>query len=485
MSSKHALQRLASLIALGLATAAAATPAAAAISLVATGSLSGALHDLSGQSAPLENGIAGDLLGGMGSALAWAGGNTFIALPDRGPNATAWNSAIDNTASFIPRLQTVQLSLNASAGGALPYTLGAKLNATTLLYSASALNYGSAPSLSKDGKNYFTGRSDAFGAGGSLNSSNARLDPEGLRLSNDGRSVFVSDEYGPAVYQFDRATGARLKSFVLPANLGISQQNAQGALEIANNTSSGRVTNKGMEGLAITPDGKTLMGFMQSPLAQDGGDGGAANRFISIDIATGATKQFAYNNYDPITKKNYNSSEILALNDHEFLVLERDGKGLGDDSTAKFKSIYKVDLANAADVSSISGESNLLALAPAKSLFLDLKQALNAQGISDAQIPAKLEGMSFGEDIMVGGVLKHTLYIANDNDFLASSPKGLNNPNQWYVFAFSDADLNGSAFVPQQISAVPEPGSYALLLAGLMAGIPLAAARRRKAGKGH
>ena len=32
------------------------------------------------------------------------------------------------------------------------------------------------------------------------------------------------------------------------------------------------LTNKGMEGLAITPDGKTLVGAMQSPLIQDGGD---------------------------------------------------------------------------------------------------------------------------------------------------------------------------------------------------------------------
>ena len=41
-----------------------------------------------------------------------------------------------------------------------------------------------------------------------------------------------------------------------------------GAFEIANNT-SGRVANKGMEGLAITPDGRTLVGIMQNALIQD------------------------------------------------------------------------------------------------------------------------------------------------------------------------------------------------------------------------
>ena len=116
-----------------------------------------------------------------------------------------------------------------------------------------------------------------------------------------------------------------------------------------------------MEGLAITPDGKTLVGFEQSPLIQDGGDGGRANRIVTIDVATGATHEYVYDNFLDDTRKAYNSSEILALNNHEFLVLERDGKGLGDGSTAVVKRIYKIDLAGATDVSDLSGEATLLA----------------------------------------------------------------------------------------------------------------------------
>jgi len=68
----------------------AATAQAAEPVLIAVGSISGVYEDFATQtSAPLENGIAGNLLGGMGSALATAGGNLFIALPDRGPNAKA------------------------------------------------------------------------------------------------------------------------------------------------------------------------------------------------------------------------------------------------------------------------------------------------------------------------------------------------------------------------------------------------------------
>lgn len=465
-----------SLICLALSSLFAASSAHAAVTLIANGSLTGssagAYADLSGLTGTLENGVAANLLGGLGSGLAWAGGNTFIALPDRGPNANPYNSSVDDTSSYIPRLQTLSLTLTPNApGSALAFNLSTKLTATTLLSSPTALNYGvnGAPTQNTANQFFFSGRSDNFAAGLSSNPNNARLDPEGIRVSNDGKSVFISDEYGPYVYQFDRATGQRIRSFELPANLAISNLSSNGATEISGNT-SGRVANKGMEGLAITPDGKTLVGFMQSALLQDGGDGAQANRIVTIDIATGATKEFAYNN--KIGSKNYNSSEILAVNDHEFLVLERDGKGLGDGSSAAVKQVWKVDLTGAEDVSGLSGQAALLAKAPAKTLFLDIRAALNAFGIPNTQIPAKLEGLSFGQDVIVDGKTMHTIYIANDNDFLT----GVAGTNQFYVFAFNDSDL--ANYVPQQIAAVPEPESYAMMLMGL--GLAGFVARRRK-----
>jgi hypothetical protein len=404
-----------------------------AVELIAIGQLSPTASDLSGLSAPLENGTPGDQLGGVGSGLAWAGGSTFVAIPDRGPNAVAWNTAVDDTTSFIPRFHTFDLTLVPATGGALPFTLAPVLKATTLMSNAHPLHYGDAVPAHPKHTWYFSGRSDNFDAATtSADKRDARLDPEGIRVSRDGKSVFVSDEYGPCVYEFDRATGRREKSYKLPDLLHVAAKSAQSATEIAGNT-SGRVANKGMEGLAITPDGKTLVGFVQSPLIQDGGDGGRMNRIVTISRATGETHQYAYDNHLADTNKNYNSSELLAINDHEFLVLERDGKGLGDGSSAVVKRLYKIDIAGA------------------KTLFLDIRAALNANGIADTLIPAKLEGAAFGADVTVGGVVKHTLFIGNDNDFVPVAPGGLANPNQWFVFAFGDADLGGSVFVPQQI----------------------------------
>jgi hypothetical protein len=78
-------------------------------------------------------------------------------------------------------------------------------------------------------------------------------DSEGLVALPDG-GFWVSDEYGPFITRFDRSGRAtqRLSPF-------------DGSLprELAN-----RVPNKGMEGLTITPDGRTLVGIMQSALQQ-------------------------------------------------------------------------------------------------------------------------------------------------------------------------------------------------------------------------
>lgn len=470
---------------LAVLIAALASPAFASFDLIAsgdlTGSSAGSFADLSGLTGTLENGVAANLLGGLGSGIAWAGGNTFIALPDRGPNAVTYNSAVDDTTSYIPRLQTVTMNLTASAGGALPYTLTPSLSATTLLYSTTALSYGSGAGLGVGNgalaqntadKFYFSGRSDNFNASlNSLNPNNARLDPEGIRVSNDGKSVFVSDEYGPYVYQFDRATGARINAYALPSDLAVSTLSPNGATEISANT-SGRVANKGMEGLSITPDGKTLVGIMQAPLKQDTN---GSLRIVTIDVASGATHEYAYK-----LTTGTGVSEIVAINDHEFLVDERDGKGLGDNSTAKVKQLFKIDISGAQDVTGLSGDLSAKAVTKSAAPILDLVAKLTAAGVNAKDIPAKIEGLSFGQDIVVGGQTRHTLYIANDNDFVSTvtdsnHPAGIANPNKFYVFSFTDSDLPG--YAAQQISAVPEPETYAMLMAGL--GIVGAAARRR------
>jgi hypothetical protein len=437
--------------------------------LVARGGLSGRYQDLATLTAyPLENGVAGNQLGGLGSGLAHAGGTTFLAIPDRGPNAVSYDDAIDQTTSYITRFHTLELLLAPSeAGSDLPLVLSPYLTSTTLLSSPKALVYGSGAGLGVgSGKpflntvnrtHYFTGRSDGYDpATPSTDPSDARLDPESIRVSRDGCSVYVTDEYGPHLYEFDRASGRRVRAFALPVKLAVTLKSPVGSTEISGNT-AGRVANKGMEGLAISPRGDLLIGAMQSPLIQDGGTNAAVTRLVAIDLRTGTTKEYAYplTNIGTAAKPKVTTvSEILAVNDHLLLVDERDGKGLGDGSEAAFKRLYLIDLAGAADVSNVTGEAALVPLAIEKTLFLDLVTALGAHGIAPKDVPAKLEGIAFGQDVEIGGQVKHTLFVSNDDDYIAAvtdaiHPAGLDNPNQWFVFAFDDADLPG--YVPQRI----------------------------------
>jgi hypothetical protein len=77
-------------------------------------------------------------------------------------------------------------------------------------------------------------------------------------------------------------------------------------------------------------------------------------------------------------------------------------------------------------------------------------QVLTANGITADQIPAKLEGVALGPDVQSHGKRIHTLWVANDNDFLQDFSGPGTNPNQFFVFGFTDAGLAGSKVVPQQ-----------------------------------
>ena len=119
------------------------------LSLLATGTLdesrAGAWVDVSGLTYTLENGAPANYLGGMGSAITYAGGNEFLALPDRGPNAVPFDSDVDDTVAYVNRFHTVHLNLTPNTSGSgLPFELKPLLQQTTLLWSATPLVYGSA-----------------------------------------------------------------------------------------------------------------------------------------------------------------------------------------------------------------------------------------------------------------------------------------------------------------------------------------------------
>src|SRR5207248_5717701 len=106
------------------------------------------------------------------------------------------------------------------------------------------------------------------------------------------------DEYGPFLYEFD-ASGNRIRSLAVPPKFLIATPGVEDG-ELPPTNTSGRQANRGMEGLAISPDGSKLYGIMQSPLLQDGALSGSNkrvgtnDRILEVDVDSGATREFLY-----------------------------------------------------------------------------------------------------------------------------------------------------------------------------------------------
>jgi hypothetical protein len=376
---------------------------AGSITLVGVGSIPGNATDLSrltGTIASEKGSIPHNQLGSFGSGIAYTGsGNIFIATNDRG-----YSDGVTKP-DYLARCQVFDITLDVRAK-----TLTPKLLETRLYKTESGQN--------------FVGASSAFNAADP--SKSLRLDAEGIRVAPDG-NIFISDEYGPYIYEFNRQ-GTRIRTIPVPAKFLIAHPSASGATELSEN-SAGRQSNRGMEGLAISADGQTLFGMMQSPLLQDGGlDGnfkriGVNIRLLKLDLKTGSTQEFVY----PLENGIDNGvNEILAINDHEFLVIERDGVGGKD---AKFKKIFRIDINGATDVSKLGAlpRTGSAGFKPvSKTLFIDLLDP--EYGLAGAAFPEKIEGLAFGPDLPDG---RHLLYVTSDNDL---SPT---NPTWFYAFAIA------------------------------------------------
>jgi hypothetical protein len=398
-------------------------PAEAAVTLLGTGSIPGNATDQSGLTGLLEDGVTPkNLVGGLGSAITYSGKkNFYFATPDRGP--------ADGTTTYIDRLYKLSIVLTSTGPyGTNSYQVVPTITTTTLL-------------TNKDAEQY-TGYNLEFDATGSTDS--LRFDPEGIRVDSCGTSVYISDEYGPYLYRFGlngkRKPQAQLPK--LPNKLGIDLPSSDPNAELADNA-FGRQANRGMEGLAISPDGVKLYGLMQNALIQDGALDASLKRvatnarLIELNQSTGEIKEFYY----PLESASNGLNDITAVNDHQFLVIERDGKA---GSSAAFKKIYLIDIAGATDIRGIKSlpatgvPSGVTAVS--KSLFIDLLSP--SYGLAGSSFPEKIEGLAFGPNLADGHL---QLIVSSDNDFVQA------NPTKFFVFGIDAADLPG--YVPQQIAA--------------------------------
>ena len=383
-----------------------AGPAAAKIVLLGVGKIKGTAPDASDLPDELSDGTPHNQFGSAGSGIAYTGSpDWYVMVSDRGPK--------DGATQYVCRFHMILITVVRPADPP-PRPVETSVRVSRL--------------LTRQDEDVYVGDKTAVDAAKPEDS--LRLDPEGVRLSRGG-TVYVADEYGPHVLEFD-IYGKQQRSFAVPPKFRDRQDN------------------RGFEGLAISPDGRRLFAILQNCLTRDGKPDPAKGyvvgtnvRLLEIETPSKATREFVYTLDDPAN----GVCEILAVNDREFLVLERDSKAGAD---AKFKKLFRIDLADATDVSKIDAlpAAGLPdgVKAVKKSPFLDLLDP--AFGLAGPSFPEKVEGMTFGPDLPDG---RRLLLVTTDNDFKSDAETLI------YAFAVDAADLPG--FTAQQVQNRPPPAS--------------------------
>jgi hypothetical protein len=402
--------------------------------------------------------------GAYGSSLTPVPGSTdeFYGLTDRGPNVTAPDGVtkIEPMPSFDPAIGKFKL-------------VGSKavLEKTIPLRAADGTPYNGLVNSQAS-----TGETIEDLNGKPLPTSPNGYDSEGIVAMKDG-SFWVSDEYGPFITHFDSKGKQidRLSPFdgSLPAELAM------------------RVPNKGMEGLTITPDGKTLVGMMQSALQTPDLTGKPASvttlRIVTYSLASHATHEYIYLLTNP--KINAGAvSEITALSNTKFVVDERDGTF----EPNAFKQLYSIDISNATDVgpsSKLSGttydasKGGLLVGSAQQSIeaFVGTDDtaastaALITVGITpvakttDVDLGAfltKLDptGGFFGHDKVEGVATTdggRTLVISNDNDFGIDGISNTTPPYQLHAKLLPNGQQDDGQYLAIDTTKLNDPNSTA------------------------
>lgn len=185
-----------------------------------------------------------------------------------------------------------------------------------------------------------------------------------------------------------------------------------------------------MEGLTITPDEKTLVGIMQSTLYTPSKANVAdftITRIVTFDLETATTKQYLHKQ-----KKAKNSnSEIVALSNTEFLIVERDGLFTGNDATAQ-KHIYRIDITNATDVSGDDFDSLDVMLVNGKTIEQNTWEELATANIVAVtktlavDLVDKLGDYPHEKLEGIWLINNNTIGVLNDDDFAVTGTDKLN-----------------------------------------------------------
>lgn len=273
----------------------------------------------------------------------------------------------------------------------------------------------------------------------------ADFDIESFRQVSDG-TYWFGDEFGPFLFHVS-AEGQVLDAPIsLPNFMGLGDNPL---VQSPNNPQLDGTANlrgsQGFEGLALNSSGNKLYAMLEGALRPDDqGDRLLINEFdLASQQYTGKT--FFYQR-DPQGRA---IGDLTAINDHEFLVIERDNKQ-GDPNNpeltipAEFKRIYKIDI-NQIDSNGFVQ----------KELVVDL---LNIPDPDNLGGNGTTDGVFTFPFVTIESVLpvdEKTLLVMNDNNYPFSKGRSPGqSDNNEFILVQLDQPLN---LDPSQATPVPEP----------------------------
>lgn len=308
------------------------------------------------------------------------------------------------------------------------------------------------------------------------------LDAESLQFTRDG-GFYIGDEYAANVYRFD-ARGTLTGVIVPPRAVRPLDAGGKPDFTSLRPPATGRRNNQGVEGMALSPDGKRLFVVLQSALVQDSVPGDASGRTLTrvlvydvtrdaVPKATVAHYVVRLPSYDDrgdggAPNRTAAQSEIRVLDDHRFLMLARDGSGYGAEGGKPivFKSALLVDTADATNLAGTSYENSTTPVIGADGVlrtdihaarwksFVNLLDpadlarfglGIHAGEPGKAQISEKWEAMDLVPALDPTHPDDWFLLVGNDNDFIAkhcvmdgqSCDSDIDNDNRILVYRLS------------------------------------------------
>jgi hypothetical protein len=236
------------------------------------------------------------------------------------------------------------------------------------------------------------------------------FDIESFQIAPDG-TFWFGDEFGPFLLHTD-ARG-RLLSAPVPTPGVVSPSSPT----LEPGQTPNLANSKGFEGLAISPDGRTLYPMLEGAVTEDTAAGRPADlRILEVALGGrwGSSARYTGDVWRYRLEHPANAiGDFIAVNDHQFLVIERDN---GAGPTARFKAVFLVDLRDRDDDG-----------------YVDKYLLVNLMAVPD---PGNVGGLGAFftfpfvtiEDVEI--VDRNTIAVLNDNNFPGAGGRAADRPDE-------------------------------------------------------